>query len=288
MIPFRRIVFPADYSEACEAAIPYVNEAVTRDSAELVLLHAYQAPTVYASELGLVTTGMPVPAEVEKAERTRLEEFAARAFPGVKPELHLVNDDPGRAIVEAVHRNGADLLMMPTRGYGAFRRMLLGSVTAKVMHDVSCAIWTGVHSPATERRPELPYRSILCAVNTDEEAPALMKAAALLASSYGARLSIVHVAELPPGAWDIDISPYRHALQAAAKNRLVSIRAGLGIEAPVSILDGPMAEAIRNAALDQQSDLVVVGRGHAQGTVARLWSQLYSIVRDSPCPVISI
>lgn len=287
MIPFRRIVFPADYSESCEAAIPYVTEAVARNSAALVLLHAYQAPTVYASELGLVTTDMPAPAEVEKAESARLEEFAARAFPGLKPELHLVNDDPGRAIVETVHRNGADLLMMPTRGFGAFRRLLLGSVTAKVMHDVSCAIWTGVHS-AAERKPEVPYRSILCAVNTDDEAPALMKAAALLASSYGARLAIVHVAELPPGAWDIDISPYRHALQAAAKNRLVSIRADLGIDAPVSILDGPMAEAIRNAALDQKADLVVVGRGHAQGAVARMWSQLYSIVRDSPCPVISI
>lgn len=288
MIPFRRIVFPADFSASCEAAVPYVREAAERYSASLVVLHAFQAPTVYASELGLVAPEMPPPEEERKRAQAKLEEFAATAFPGMKLELHLENDDPGRAIVETVHRNGADLLMMPTRGLGVFRRLLLGSVTAKVLHDVSCAVWTGVHAPASERKPLIPYRSILCAVNTDEEAPALMKAASLLASSYDARLSIVHVAELPPGAWDIDISPYRHALQAAAKNRLVSMRADLRIEAPVSILDGPMAEAIRNAALDQAADLVVVGRGHAQGAVARIWSQLYSIVRDSPCPVISI
>jgi hypothetical protein len=37
-----------------------------------------------------------------------------------------------------------------------------------------------------------------------------------------------------------------------------------------------------------KADLVVVGRGNIQGTLSRVWSHLYSIVRDSPCPVLSI
>jgi nucleotide-binding universal stress UspA family protein len=288
MIPFKRIVFPADYSAACEDAVPYVVEAATRHSASLVVLHAYQASTVYASELGLATPGMPLPAEIQQTEETRLAEFSARAFPGLKPVLRLVNDDPGRAIVEAVHRDGADLVMMPTRGLGVFRRLLLGSVTAKVLHDVSCAVWTGVHSPGADGKPQVPYRTILCAVNADDEAASVMKAASLLAAEYGAQLSIVHVVELPAGSWDIDISPYRNAVQSAARNRIMSTRAELGIEAPVLILDGPPPESIRNIALDRQADLVVVGRGHAQDAVGRIWSQLYSVVRDSPCPIISV
>jgi len=40
--------------------------------------------------------------------------------------------------------------MMPTHGLGGFRRFLLGSVTAKVLHDADCPVWTGVH---LERAP---------------------------------------------------------------------------------------------------------------------------------------
>ncbi len=43
---------------------------------------------------------------------------------------------------------------MPTHGYGPFRRFILGSVTAKVLHDADCPVWTGVHleeAPPIER-----------------------------------------------------------------------------------------------------------------------------------------
>jgi len=38
----------------------------------------------------------------------------------------------------------------------------------------------------------------------------------------------------------------------------------------------------------RKADLLVVGRGHDQGAIGRIWSRLYAIVRDSPCPVLSI
>jgi hypothetical protein len=47
---------------------------------------------------------------------------------------------------------GADLIMMPTYGMGSFRRHLIGSVTAKVLHDVACPVWTAAHVE-TQRAP---------------------------------------------------------------------------------------------------------------------------------------
>ena len=70
----------------------------------------------------------------------------------LKPELNglavkrvLVEGNPARAIVRTAHDEKVDLIAMPTHGYGAIRRFLLGSVTSKVLHDSECPIWTGAH-----------------------------------------------------------------------------------------------------------------------------------------------
>ena len=49
-------------------------------------------------------------------------------------------------IVELAHESpDQTVILMPTHGYGPFRRFILGSNTAKVLHDADCPVWTGVH-----------------------------------------------------------------------------------------------------------------------------------------------
>ena len=48
---------------------------------------------------------------------------------------------------------------------GRVRRFLLGSVTAKVLHDVSAAVWTGVGAELSEHPVKIPYQSIVCALD---------------------------------------------------------------------------------------------------------------------------
>ena len=59
------------------------------------------------------------------------------------------------------------MIMMPATGLGRFRRVLLGSVTAKVLHDVSCPVWTSAHEPDPTLAAPGTYRTILCAVDQD-------------------------------------------------------------------------------------------------------------------------
>jgi nucleotide-binding universal stress UspA family protein len=42
------------------------------------------------------------------------------------------------------------------------------------------------------------------------------------------------------------------------------------------------------AALREDADLVVIGRGRLHETLGRLRSNAYAIIRDSPCAVISV
>jgi universal stress protein A len=166
--------------------------------------------------------------------------------------------------------------------------MLLGSVTAKVLHDVTTPVWTGSGAAFAGRPAVIPYRSILCALDGTTESECVLRAAAALAESFGARLSLVHVVEMPPATWEIDVTNLSASLVEAAQFQLRELQASLGIQATHNVVEGAVAGSVCREAIRVRADLIVAGRGHAQAAVSRMWSNLYGIVREAPCPVLSI
>ena len=193
MFPFKKILFATDFSPSCDAIAPHVAEMVRHSNAELVLVHAFEPISAMYSDPANLVEFYPV---FRKVVEERLAKFAQEKFPAMTVESILKEGEPADVIVDCVKRHGADLIMMPTHGHGSFRKFLLGSVTTKVLHDVSCAVWTGVHDDAPVRAPAIVYRSILCTVKSaNEEAHAVVMAAAWLAKSYRAKLTLVHIVE---------------------------------------------------------------------------------------------
>ena len=86
----------------------------------------------------------------DQAERD-LNAFEPDALAGLNVRRLLLHGDPASKIVELAREEHVDLIAMPTHGYGPFRRFILGSNTAKVLHDADCPVWTGVH--IEEARP---------------------------------------------------------------------------------------------------------------------------------------
>ena len=286
MLPFRRVLFPVDYSQPCEAIVPYVADMVRHFNAELTLAHAYGPYNVNYSDILAADTEWGQ--RVQGFEEGRLEKFACSAFPSLRADLRVKQGEPADVIKSIVDHEGTDLVMMPTRGQGILRRFLLGSVTAKMLHDATTAIWTGVGSALDGHHAEIPYRSIVCALDSTEDAEVVLRAAASLAKSYDAKLSLVHVVVIPPPTSEIDFSISPQELMDAAEQTLQALKSKLGIEAPHLITDAPIVDGIRAEALNRKADLPVVGRGSAQAAVSRIWSHLYTLIRESPCPVLSI
>jgi nucleotide-binding universal stress UspA family protein len=284
MIPFRKIVFPVDYSDACRAIVPYVNSAVQHFSAQLTLIHAYGAEGLSFVDLPLASPDLPQ--QVREFEQLRLGDFAQEVFPGIHVDCFAELGEAGTIIDGILRRQGGDLVMLPTHGRGPVRRLMLGSVTTKLLHDVGCAVWTATAAAAASPKPE--YKSIVCAVDDNEEALSVITAGAALAKSYNAKLAVVHVLGLPPMSLEVDYAAIRNDLLKAADQRLREIVASLKIDAPHAVVEGNIANALHDWAGSHHADLLLVGRGHAQGGLGRVWSNLYSIVRESPCPVLSI
>jgi nucleotide-binding universal stress UspA family protein len=60
------------------------------------------------------------------------------------------------------------------------------------------------------------------------------------------------------------------------------------IDVTTHLVFGPIAHALRDAVVQQSADLLIVGRGESQSPLSGVLSNLYSIVRESPCPVLSV
>jgi nucleotide-binding universal stress UspA family protein len=296
MLPFKKILFPVDYSPSCTAMVPYVKDMTRHFSADLTLVHAFALHPVFVNRdvdnilvySDLAYSDPKVSEEARRIEEERLSEFAAKEFPGQRPTLAVEEGEAGAVIHTVLQHQGADLVMMPTRGCGPVRRLLLGSVTAKVLHDVSAAVWTSTGAAIEEHTPTVPYQSILCALDENPESEIILRAAAALAKSYQANLALVHVLEMPPATPEIDFTPYRQDLINAGHAHMRSLKDKLKLDVPDVVIEAGISDGIREEIVRRKVDLLVVGRGHDQGIVSRVWSRLYSIVRDCPCPVLSI
>lgn len=287
MLPFRKILFPVDYSGPCQAIIPYVQEMASHFSAELTVCHAY-APLTAIADSDLLITDPDLQVKAHALEQDRLRQFACQAFAGQKLEAIAELGEPGGVIDRLAQQQRADLVMLATRGHGPVRRFLLGSITAKVLHDVSAAVWTGVGSDLADHPSRVPYQSIVCALDDSNEAESVLRAASSLASAYRAQLWIVHIVPTPPAYPDIDLTEHTRQLVEDSQFRLRELKAKLGVDAPHIVLDALLTDGIHHEVVRRRADLLVTGRGHSIGTFSRIWSHLYAIIRDSPCPVLSV
>jgi nucleotide-binding universal stress UspA family protein len=288
MRAFQKILFPVDMSDSCTATAPFVEAMARKYNAEVTLLHVLEMPSGlipdwYGGAVPVIDTTAIWQAETEAAQS-----YLTDKFQGIKIHRVVVQGDAARSIDDYARENGTDLIMMPTHGYGLFRTLLLGSVTAKVLHDSPCPVWTGVHvedTPAVS--PE--FATIMCGVDRTEDSVATMRFACRLAHDNNAKLFLVHAipgAEIAPDKYfDTDLRQY---LEQDARKTIAHLQEVAGLAAPLCLGAGEVSHVVRDSALGHSADLVVIGRGKSTRTLGRLRSNVYSIIRDAPCPVISV
>jgi len=288
MRAFQKILFPVDMSDNCTATAPFVETMAKRYHAEVILLHVLEMPSGmipdwYGGAVPVIDTGAIWQAETEAAESYLLDKFK-----GLKVQRVVVRGESATAIEDYARENGIDLIMMATHGYGIFRSLLLGSVTAKVLHDTQIPVWTGVHveDPSCVS-PE--FGTMLCAVDRTEDSIATLRFACRLGHDNQAKLFVVHAipgAEVAPEKYfDADLRQY---LEQEARRSIALLQEAAGVAAPLCLGAGEVSHVVRDSALGHSADLIVMGRGKATRALGRLRSNVYSIIRDAPCPVISV
>ena len=282
------ILVPVDFSERAVGAARCAKALADRFHSGLTLLHVI--PPAHFDVGPLDAGGAILPdlyaARTEQAV-TELNAFLADELPPLEVHRTLVEGDPSVRIVEFAHSHPVDLIVMPTHGYGPFRRFILGSNTAKVLHDADCPVWTGVHIPETPRAG-LPPRRILCAVDLGAQSGKTLEWAAWLRREFDAALTLMHVTAAAPEPAHPAETHWRSQIREAILEEFEHLQQGAGCQAETLVESGEPAATICAAARRLEADALVIGRGSAAGVFGRLRTNAYAIIREAPCPVVSV
>ncbi|MDX1983674.1 MAG: universal stress protein [Bryobacteraceae bacterium] len=288
---FKHILCPVDFSPQCVETLRLVRQWVDRYQAKVSLLHTVEFG--HASYINWYAYIALVDLESVRTDaRRRMKDLAASAFDGCNYHIELTEGDPAQAISIYAKDNGVDLIMMPTTGQGRLRRLLIGSVTAKVVYDADCPVWTDTHRHGEEEiAGHVEQGPLLCAVDGTEGSLDAIRMTAAIARAEGAGLELLHVI---PSVWvDPELQPataqnLQSVLEADALRRLSDLQVRAGVECPAAVTHGDIPKALRTEAEKRKARLIVIGRGHMHGVLGRMRTHVNSIIERAPCPVLSV
>jgi nucleotide-binding universal stress UspA family protein len=265
----------------------YVKRAASLFGAGVSLIHVFDPASYSGTEL-YVRSPIAIAEEHEGIARSRLHSFLREEFPASEHPRILVSGDPATQIAQAA-RNGFDFIIMPTHA-GRFRRMLLGSTTAKVLDSADCPVSTSRHAETIAPRP-LEHREWLCAIGLGEDSERVLRYAHQASLEARANLRIIHAIQSADSELPIQLDleeQVQSEERQRVRKRIDDLQKRIGSRAPVRIAVGPVKEALLEAAKQSDADALIIGRSSQSAAECRLRDLTYVMVRDSPFPVFSI
>lgn len=282
---FQSILFPVDFSEASASTALHVRGVAERTGARVTLLHVIPWLSAWygETELRAAVPGDDALRNLADQSATALKMFRAKYFSDIPSSSQVTTGAVAETITETAAESGVDLIMMSTRGLGKSRPFLIGSTTAKVLHDATCAVWTSPHIKPHNCFGK--YEHILCSVDREDIPHGYIEEAIRLAACFQSKLTfLTAVPSCVGGCGD------EHHIDSLAREfpRVHLEQLKRVPDCNVLFETGPVGDVIRKAVETHAVDLVLTNRGHIKHPFGRFRTHIYEIVLESPCPVLSL
>jgi nucleotide-binding universal stress UspA family protein len=304
MIKIRRILCPIDFSDHSRRALDHAMAIARSHQSTVTVLYVFAPLPVAAvglGPMGLETTVLS-PIDRERLLDETKAFAATEDATGVTVEALVRGGSVAAEIVDQAVDMQADLLVMGTHGRSGFERLLLGSVTEKVLRKAPCPVMT-VPTGLPDAVPAGPvlYKSILCPVDFSESSlKALTYATSMAVQAHG-HLTVLHVDErdfehadsIDGVAYDagMTLGELLEARAQASRRRLEDVTADASTNCIVDTLltnGTPWREVLRVAA-ERRSDLIVMGvQGRGVADLLFFGSTTQHVVRQASCPVLTL
>jgi nucleotide-binding universal stress UspA family protein len=129
----KRVVVGVDGSNGSRKALAFAFDHASRSGSSVAAIHAWRNLARGFPGEGLIE-------EIQAAERVLAEALAGFAdqYPDVEVSAEAIPIAPQRALADA--SQAAELVVVGSRGLGAFAGLLLGSVSQSVLHHAQCPV----------------------------------------------------------------------------------------------------------------------------------------------------
>lgn len=158
MLPFKKILCPTDFSEPSYDALRAANELAHHFSSELIIAHVVLPVPVVDMQVPNIGPASPEKFNVTSYEQDLVEGskrslnilVEERITKEVTARPLVLQGDAATQLVDAVEREGIDLLVIATHGRTGWRRFIFGSVAEKILRSVRCPVFI-IHAPREEQ-----------------------------------------------------------------------------------------------------------------------------------------
>ena len=296
MRQINRILCPVDFSDVSRQAIDHAVLMARWYKARITALHVTNPMVIPSTDFTVVGYGPAVALtdeEIKEAREQVVAYFSVAKL--IDVDVLIDGGHPANRILERAASLPADLIVIGTHGMGGFERLVLGSVTEKVLRKASCPVMTV--PPHAQTTSQLPFKRLLCPVDFSDSSLAALELALSLAQEGDAQLTILHVFE-----WSADGEPLTNRHFAVPEyRREVENEYGGKLQALVPdsvrtwcrpttrIAHGKAYREILAAATQDGADLIVMGAHGGNALDAVLFGSTTSqVVRRATCPVLTL
>jgi nucleotide-binding universal stress UspA family protein len=294
MLEIKLIVCPIDFSEFSIRAYDYALSLAEHYRAKLVAQHIVELSRYpYAEYVAAQGNYAEFCRTLREAGKEKLREFVKNhTHDQIEPELAVHEGTAPDSILSFAQERNADLIVMGTHGRRGYDRMVLGSVTNRVMRTAPCPVVAISKPPhestaaGQERHRVHHLNRILFCTDFSENSERALNYAISAAAEYNSELTLLHVLEGTPTS-----SKMQEAIATTTQqlDKLIPEERRKALKIKTAVRIGKPYQEIIQVVLEAQIDLVVMGvHGRGALDLAVFGSTTNRVVQLGPCPVLAV
>ena len=293
MLKIKLILCPIDFSEFSIRAYRYALSVAQHYRAKVVALHIVELWRYpYADYVASQGDYQEFCRALHEGGEEKLREFVKNHTQDeAPPELVVHEGIAADLILSFAKAQKTDLIVMGTHGRRGFDRLVLGSVTDRVMRRTPCPVLT-ICKPqdsiaaGKERHHVHHLNRILFCTDFSENSGRALNYAVSATGEYDAELTLLHVLEEIPTA-----AKKAEAIARATEqlDRLIPSQERNKLKIKTAVRIGKPYQQIIQLAEEAQVDLVAMGvSGRGALDRAVFGSTTYRVIQLGPCPVLAV
>ena len=292
MLEIKLMLCPVDFSEFSVCAYRHALSLAEHYRSRLVVQHIVE-PWRHPCASFAATASLydEYCQSLRGTGKEQLQEFVkSHTHDEVQPEFVVDQGTAPDSILSCAQEQKSDLIVMGTHGLRGLDRLMLGSVTDRVMRRAICPVLAVREPPheslaaGHERHCLHHLNRILCCTDFSEDSDRALNYAISAAAEYDAELTLLHVLEEAPGPAKTEEDT---AVATERLDKLIPSERRKTLKIKTAVRTGKPYREIIRFAQEAQTDLVSMGvRGRGALDLAVFGSTTYRVMQLGPCPVL--